>query len=118
MHRELPPEEFWGQVEGHVGHLGTTTWSSTFALVEISAVGVTKASTLATLAAELGIGPAEVIAFGDMPNDLPLLEWAGTSYAMANAHPTVLALADHVAPPNDEDGVAAVLTEVFGLSVG
>ena len=37
---------------------------------------------------------------------------------MANAHPTVLALADHVAPPNDEDGVAAVLTEVFDLSVG
>ena len=56
-----------------------------------------------------------MIAFGDMPNDLPLLEWAGTSYAMANAHPTVLALADHVAPANDEDGVAAVLAEVFDL---
>ena len=81
-------------------------------------LGVTKATTLATLAAELGVGPDEVIAFGDMPNDLPLLEWAGTSYAMANAHPDVLALADHVAPRNDEDGVAAVLTEVFGLSVG
>ena len=53
-----------------------------------------------------------------MPNDLPLLEWAGTSYAMANAHPSVLALADHVAPPNDEDGVAAVLTELFELSLG
>ena len=118
MHRDLPPEEFWGRVEELVGHLVTTTWSSSFALVEISAVGVTKATTLATLAAELGIGPDEVIAFGDMPNDLPLLGWAGTSYAMANAHADVLALADHVAPPNDEDGVAAVLTEVFDLSVG
>ncbi len=118
VHQELPPEEFWQRIEGLVGHLVTTTWSSTFALVEISAAGVTKATTLATLAAELGIGPDEVIAFGDMPNDLPLLEWAGTSYAMANAHSTVLALADHVAPRNDEDGVAAVLTEVFGLSLG
>ena len=118
VHRDLPPEEFWGRVEELVGHLVTTTWSSSFALVEISAVGVTKASTLATLAAEAGIGPDEVIAFGDMPNDLPLLEWAGTSYAMANAHPTVLALADHVAPRNDEDGVAAVLTQVFDLSLG
>ena len=116
MHRELPAEEFWARVEELVGHLATTTWSSSFALVEISAAGVTKATTLATLASDLGIGPDEVIAFGDMPNDLPLLEWAGTSYAMANAHPTVLALAEHVAPPNDEDGVATVLTEVFDLS--
>lgn len=118
VHRDLPPEVFWARVEELVGHLVTTTWSSSFPLVEISAVGVTKASTLATLAADLGIGADEVVAFGDMPNDLPLLEWAGTSYAMANAHPSVLALADHVAPPNDDDGVAAVLTELFDLSVG
>jgi Cof subfamily protein (haloacid dehalogenase superfamily) len=117
-HEEIAPEAFWEQAEEVIGHLVTTTWSSVGALVEMSAVGVTKATTLAMLAAELGVGPDEVIAFGDMPNDLPLLEWAGTSYAMANAHSTVLALADHVAPRNDEDGVAAVLTEVFDLSVG
>ena len=56
-----------------------------------------------------------MVAFGDMPNDLAMLEWAGTSYAMANAHPTVLAQADHVAPAHDEDGVAAVLEQLFGL---
>jgi hydroxymethylpyrimidine pyrophosphatase-like HAD family hydrolase len=44
-----------------------------------------------------------------------MLEWAGTSYAMANAHPTVRRLADHVAPSNEEDGVAAVLADLFGL---
>ena len=53
-----------------------------------------------------------MIAFGDMPNDLPMLGWAGTPYAMANAHPTVLAAADHVAPGHDEDGVARVLAGV------
>ena len=52
----------------------------------------------ALLCADLGVDAADVIAFGDMPNDLPMLAWAGTSYAMANAHPTVLEAADHVAP--------------------
>ena len=118
VHGTLDPEEFWRQVEDAVGHLVTTTWSSVGALVEMSARGVTKASALASLAADLGVGADEVIAFGDMPNDLPLLEWAGTSYAMANAHPTVLALADHVAPRNDEDGVAEVLSRLFALSLG
>jgi Cof subfamily protein (haloacid dehalogenase superfamily) len=117
-HEELEPEDYWRRVEEIVGAQVVSTWSSVGTLVEISAAGVTKASTLATLAAELGAGPDDVIAFGDMPNDLPLLAWAGTSYAMANAHPTVLAQADHTAPHNDDDGVATVLREVFGLSVG
>jgi len=56
-----------------------------------------------------------VVAFGDMPNDLPMLAWAGTPYAMANAHPTVLAAAAHVAPSNDEDGVAQVLAGLLDL---
>jgi hydroxymethylpyrimidine pyrophosphatase-like HAD family hydrolase len=56
-----------------------------------------------------------VLAFGDMPNDLPMLEWAGTSYAMANAHPSVRRLAENVAPSNEDDGVAAVLEEIFDL---
>jgi hydroxymethylpyrimidine pyrophosphatase-like HAD family hydrolase len=50
-----------------------------------------------------------------MPNDLAMLEWVGTSYAVANAHSSVLAAVDHVAPSNDDDGVAVVLSEMFGL---
>ncbi|MGZ6753442.1 MAG: HAD family hydrolase, partial [Nocardioides sp.] len=79
------------------------------------AAGVTKASTLALLCADLGVTADDVVAFGDMPNDLPMLAWAGTSYAMADAHPTVTAAADHVAPGHDEDGVARVLAGVFDL---
>ena len=75
----------------------TPTWSVD-GLVEISAAGVTKAAALARVCDRLGVAAADVVAFGDMPNDLPMLAWAGTSYAMANAHPTVLAAADHVAP--------------------
>jgi Cof subfamily protein (haloacid dehalogenase superfamily) len=114
-HDDAEPEEFWAEVESHVGHLVTTTWSSLGALVEMSAAGVSKASTLELLCAERGIDAAQVVAFGDMPNDLAMLEWAGTSYAMANAHPAVLELARHMAPSNEEDGVAAVLSEIFGL---
>ena len=114
-HEEQPPQRFWNDVEDLVGHLVTTTWSSVDALVEMSGRGVTKASTLATYCEEHGISPDEVVAFGDMPNDLPLLKWAGTSYAMANAHTSVFPDATHTAPRNDEDGVAQVLEELFGL---
>ena len=48
-----------------------------------------------------------------MPNDIPMLEWAGTSYAVANAHESVLAIADHVAPSYDEEGVAQVMEELL-----
>ena len=51
-----------------------------------------------------------------MPNDIAMLTWAGTSYAMADAHPTVIEAATHLAPSNDDDGVARVLASVFGLA--
>jgi len=57
-----------------------------------------------------------VVAFGDMPNDLPMLAWAGRSVAVANAHPEVLALADEVTASNDDDGVALVLERLIGSS--
>ncbi len=114
-HEDHDPEHFWVAVEEAVGHLVTTTWSSVGALVEISAAGVTKASTLELLCDELGVSRDEVVAFGDMPNDTAMLAWAGTAYAMANAHPSVLELADRTAPANEDDGVAAVLEGLFGL---
>ena len=114
-HEELGPQDYWDAAEAAVGEQVTITWSSTSTMLEISAVDVTKASTLALVAAELGVAAVDVVAFGDMPNDLPMLAWAGTSYAMANAHESVLAAGEHVAPSNDEDGVAAVLTGMFAL---
>ena len=82
-------------------------------LLEVSASGITKATTLAKVADQLGVEPDDVVAFGDMPNDLPMLGWAGTAYGVANAHPDVLAAVDRVAPANDDDGVAQVLEELF-----
>lgn len=53
--------------------------------------------------------------FGDMPNDLPLFQWAGRAFAVANAHPLVLAAADEVVPSNDDDGVARTLRVLLKL---
>ena len=84
-------------------------------LLEVSAAGVSKATTLAELCAERGIDAADVIAFGDMPNDLAMLAWAGTAYAVAGAHPEVLAAVErHTGDPVD-DGVAEVLERLFDL---
>jgi len=114
-HEELGAQDYWDLAEEAIGEQVTITWSSASTLLEISAFGVTKATTLALLAEELGVDAVDVLAFGDMPNDLPMLAWAGTPYAMANAHPSVLAAVDHVAPSNDEDGVAQVLAGIFDL---
>ena len=114
-HEELPAQEFWDLAVLAVGDRAVVTWSSASALLEISSAGVTKATTLALLCVDHGVTADDVIAFGDMPNDLPMLGWAGTSYAMADAHPTVTAAADHVAPGHDDDGVARVLAGVFDL---
>ena len=112
-HETLPREEFVALVEAVVGDLATVTHSSGDALVEISAAGVTKASGVAKIAARHGIGPEDVVVFGDMPNDIAAFEWVrdagGRAVAMAHAHPDLLAVCTDVTGTNDDDGVAAFL---------
>jgi len=110
----IPSAELRAVTAEIVGTRATPTWSVP-GLVEISAVGVTKGWRLREVCGSLGIDAADVVAFGDMPNDLEMLRWAGTSYAMANGHPSVLAAATHLAPANDQDGVAHVLSELYRL---
>lgn len=116
-HEELGTQEFWDAAREAVGHLVEVVWSSTTPLLEISARGVTKASTLGVFCADRGIDAAEVVAFGDMPNDLDMLAWAGTSYAMANAHPSVRSVADRIAGSNDEDGVAEIIEQLLDTTL-
>ena len=109
------PDEFYELVSRTLGSVAESTHSSASALVEISAVGVTKAAALAWLCEREGFTAEQVVAFGDMPNDIPMLTWAGRSVAMANAHPAVREIADEVTLTNDEDGVAAYLEKLFDL---
>jgi hydroxymethylpyrimidine pyrophosphatase-like HAD family hydrolase len=112
-HEEMSRDEFVALVEDVVAGRATVTNSSADALAEISAAGVTKASGLATVAARHGIGPEDVVVFGDMPNDIAAFEWVrdagGRAVAMAHAHPDLMAVATDVTGTNDDDGVAAFL---------
>lgn len=100
------------------------TWSFHGGLLEINVPGVTKLSGLAhalgdASGSDVGadavpdIDPAEVVAFGDMPNDLAMLRWAGRGFAMGNAVDEVVATAEHHTGSNDDDGVAQVLERWF-----
>ena len=77
--------------------------------LEFASPAVTKASGFAFVAEHLGFGAPDTIAFGDGENDVELLEWAGYAVAVANAHDRVLAVADFVCPPVQEEGVSQVL---------
>jgi len=82
--------------------------------VEICPPNVDKGTGLAVVADAVGVDPADVLVFGDMPNDLPMFAWAGWGrVAVANAHPEVLAVADEVTLTNDQDGVAVYLDRLL-----
>lgn len=89
----------------------TFSWGG--GLVEISAPGTSKRSALEWIARDIGVTGADTVAFGDMPNDLEMLNWAGLGVAMGNAHDDVKNVADLVTTTNDDDGVANVLEAWF-----
>ncbi|MGH3655037.1 MAG: HAD family hydrolase [Micromonosporaceae bacterium] len=110
------PDEFLAYATKLLDGTAQVTASSSSALVEISASGVTKASGLAWLAERDGVAAEDVVAYGDMPNDVPMFAWAGRGVAVANAHPALLDVADEVTLANHEDGVAVHLERLLGSS--
>lgn len=85
--------------------------------IEVTPFGIRKDAALAILARYMGLSLEEFMAIGDGLNDIPMLECCGVAVAMGNAYPEVKALADWVAPTNEEDGVAAAI-EGFVLKGG
>jgi Cof subfamily protein (haloacid dehalogenase superfamily) len=116
-HEAMAPDDLLAAAREVLGDLAEVTHSSTDALLEISAAGVSKATALARFAADRGIDAADVVAFGDMPNDVAMLTWAGRGYAVEGAHPEALAAAgEHrVVPGPKDDGVARELERLFAL---
>lgn len=113
-HPDRAPGEIHEQVVEIAGQTAMVTYSGEM-LLEVSGAGVSKASTLEALCAERGIRADDVLAFGDMPNDIPMLRWAGLGIAVANAHESVLAVADEVTASNDDDGVARIIEREFPI---
>jgi len=77
--------------------------------LEFAHPDVSKGSGLAFVAERLGFRPEETVACGDGENDRELLDWAGFGVAVANAHEDILARADLVVPPVQDEGVAILL---------
>ncbi|MFB7401684.1 HAD family hydrolase [Streptomyces rubiginosohelvolus] len=112
-HPELGDDALAAVARGAVGDLATVTMAGP-GTVELAPRGVDKGTGLAAAAELLGIGAERTVAFGDMPNDLPMFAGSGLRVAVGNAHPELRAAADEVTLSNAEDGVAVVLERLFG----
>ncbi len=99
---------------GELGLHGTDYVVGWTAWMDLSPVGVSKASGLGYVADELGIRAEDVLAIGDGRNDIEMLSWAGRGVAMGQAVQEVRDAADHVTGPVDEDGAAVELDRWFG----
>lgn len=111
-------DDFLRAVTRILGDRAVLADSGASGLAEITGPGVTKAATLEAWATARGIDREDVWAFGDAPNDLAMLAWAGVSFAVANARPSVLAAATRTCGSNDDDGLATELERALELLGG
>jgi Cof subfamily protein (haloacid dehalogenase superfamily) len=102
--------------EAHARYDGRLTVTRTDPpYLEFSAPQVNKATALATVAADLGVAQADVLAFGDGNNDAAMLAWAGMGVAMPHGKPSAHAAANHTGPESDpEIALARAIEMVLG----
>ena len=116
FHADLDSDALAARGREVIGERLTVTHShlGDYGLLEISAPGVTKASGLEALCAELGVAAADVAAFGDMPNDLPMLAWAGHGYAIAEGHPTLTGAGFRLTEGPQDEAVGRAVLRLLG----
>lgn len=105
------PDELAVVLSTHFGERVAATWGfdGDGGLLEIHAPGVNKGTAVSRHAESIGLQLDAVMAFGDMPNDLEMLQVARHGVAVRNAHPMILEAADEITLSHEEDGVAVVL---------
>ncbi|MFD8720244.1 HAD family hydrolase [Streptomyces sp. NPDC059629] len=113
QHRELSDDELAQVARQAAGGFVTVAMAGE-GIVELLPLGLSKATGLSLAARRLGLKAADTIAFGDMPNDIPMFTWAARGVAMANAHEELRAVADEVTSSNEEDGIAVVVERLLG----
>lgn len=115
QHPELDDDALAQAARATVGSLVDVVMAGA-GVVEILPLGLSKATGLSLAARRLGVKAADTIAFGDMPNDIPMFGWARHGVAMANAHEELKAVADEITASNEDDGIALVLEKLLGES--
>lgn len=114
VNREIRSNVIGEMLEPIVGRSVEISWSSEDSgLVEMTARGVTKASGCAALAHRWGVDAADVVAIGDMTNDLEMLEWAGTAVVPENGNDDAKARADRIIGHIEVDGIATYLESLI-----
>lgn len=113
------PADLLAWAQDVVGERASATRSAPYQpLVEIAQWGLNKGRVLADFAASLGISPDEVAAFGDMPNDYEMLDWAGHGYVMASGLPELKDRVGRICPGFEEDGVAQIIERMLAEREG
>ena len=104
-------DELLERVRAALGETATATHSATrdYGLVEVSARGVNKGAMLARVCGRLGMDARDVAAFGDMPNDVDMLTWAGQAAHRGERAPVLHASAFPPSPSNTESGVGRAI---------
>lgn len=112
QHPELDDDALAKAARAAVGNLVDVVMAGP-GVVEILPLGLSKATGLSLAARRLGLKAADTIAFGDMPNDIPMFAWARHGVAMANAHEDLKAVAQEITASNENDGIAVVLEQLL-----
>ncbi|MEV6395361.1 HAD family hydrolase [Streptomyces sp. NPDC051907] len=112
QHPELDDDALTRAARATVGSLVDVVMAGP-GVVEILPLGLSKATGLSLAARRLGLRAADTIAFGDMPNDIPMFGWAAHGVAMANAHEELKAVAHEITASNEHDGIAVVLEHLL-----
>lgn len=107
----FPYEEFYRKFSKYCNIFQTDNGN----LIEIVDKSISKFHAIEFIAREIGISVEEVVAFGDDFNDIEILNRVGYGVAMANAHEDIIKQSHHCTLSNNEDGVAVVLEELFGV---
>lgn len=115
QHPDLDDDALAKAARAAVGNLVDVVMAGA-GVVEILPLGLSKATGLSLAARRLGVKAADTIAFGDMPNDIPMFAWSRHGVAMANAHEDLKAVAHEVTASNQDDGIAVVLERLLQQS--
>jgi Cof subfamily protein (haloacid dehalogenase superfamily) len=110
-------DELLARAKGVVDPADAEVTHAGLGFIEVLPPGITKATGLAVALERYGMGFGDVLVFGDMPNDLPMIaavsEAGGRAVAVANAHPAVREATPNVTSGHDVDGVARYLEAVL-----